>query len=380
MIKQYLLAPGPTPIPNEVALAMAETMIHHRTPQFAKIFLEVRDGLRELFATKNDVIVLASSGTGAMEAAVTNLLSPGEKVLVVNGGKFGERWLEISKAFGLDPIDLKVEWGKPVAVEAIEQKLKEHRDVQAVMVQASETSTTTWHPIDKIARVTKGGPLLIVDGVTAVGVKKVPMDEWGVDAFVTGSQKAMMLPPGLGFVALSDRAWARAAQAKLPKFYFNLNLERKNQQKGASAFTPAVSLVFGLRASLELMRKEGLDRVYARHERLASATRAAAKALGMKLLAPESPSPAATGIWTPPGMDADAMLDFFREKMLITFAEGQDQLRGKAIRIAHVGYMGAFDVVTAIAALEMGLRKFGAEVKFGQGVAAAQEVLMETLV
>ena len=380
MIKQYLLAPGPTPIPNEVALAMAETMIHHRTPQFAKIFLEVRDGLRELFATKNDVIVLASSGTGAMEAAVTNLLSPGEKVLVVNGGKFGERWLEISKAFGLDPIDLKVEWGKPVAVEAIEQKLKEHRDVQAVMVQASETSTTTWHPIDKIARVTKGGPLLIVDGVTAVGVKKVPMDEWGVDAFVTGSQKAMMLPPGLGFVALSDRAWARAAQAKLPKFYFNLNLERKNQQKGASAFTPAVSLVFGLRASLELMRKEGLDRVYARHERLARATRAAAKALGMKLLAPESPSPAATGIWTPPGMDADAMLDFFREKMLITFAEGQDQLRGKAIRIAHVGYMGAFDVVTAIAALEMGLRKFGAEVKFGQGVAAAQEVLMETLV
>jgi aspartate aminotransferase-like enzyme len=379
MIKQYLLAPGPTPIPNEVALAMAETMIHHRTPQFAKIFHEVRDGLRELFGTKNDVIVLASSGTGAMEAAVTNLLSPGEKVLVVNGGKFGERWLEISKAFGLDPIDLKVEWGKPVAVEAIEAKLKEHRDVQAVMVQASETSTTTWHPIEKIARLTKGGPLLIVDGVTAVGVKKVPMDEWGVDAFVTGSQKAMMLPPGLGFVALSDRAWARTAQAKLPRFYFNLNLEKKSQQKGGGAFTPAVSLIFGLRASLELMRKEGLDRVYARHERLAKATRAAATALGMKLLAPESPSPAATGILTPPGMDADKLLDFFREKMLITFAEGQDQLRGKAIRIAHVGYMGAFDVVTAIAALEMGLRKFGAEVKFGQGVAAAEEVLMETL-
>jgi aspartate aminotransferase-like enzyme len=380
MIKQYLLAPGPTPIPNEVALAMAETMIHHRTPQYAKIFMEVRDGLRELFGTKNDVIVLASSGTGAMEAAVTNLLSPGEKVLVVNGGKFGERWLEISKAFGLDPIDLKVEWGKPVSIEAIEAKLKEHRDIQAVMVQASETSTTTWHPIDKIARVTKGGPLLIVDGVTAVGVKKVPMDEWGVDAFVTGSQKAMMLPPGLGFVALSDRAWARTAQAKLPKFYFNLNAERKSQQKGGGAYTPAVSLVFGLRASLELMRKEGLDRVYARHERLAKATRAAATALGMKLLAPESPSPAATGILTPPGMDSDKLLDFFRDKMLITFAEGQDQLKGKAIRIAHVGYMGAFDVVTAIAALEMGLRKFGVEVKFGQGVAAAEEVLMDALV
>ncbi|HEY1266283.1 MAG TPA: alanine--glyoxylate aminotransferase family protein, partial [Candidatus Binatia bacterium] len=334
----------------------------------------------EVFGTKNDVIVLASSGTGAMEAAVTNLFSPGEKVLVVNGGKFGERWLEISKAFGLDPIDLKVEWGKPVAVEAIEQKLKDHRDIQAILVQASETSTTTWHPIEKIAKLTRnGGPLLIVDGVTAVGVKKVPMDEWGVDAFVTGSQKAMMLPPGLGFVALSERAWARTAKAKLPRFYFNLNLERKNQQKGSGAFTPAVSLIFGLRASLQLMRKEGLDNVYARHERMARATRAAATALGMKLLAPESPSPAATGILTPPGMDSDKLLDFFRDKMLITFAEGQDQLKGKAIRIAHVGYMGAFDVVTAIAALEMGLRKFGAEVKFGQGVAAAEEVLMETL-
>jgi len=379
MIKQYLLAPGPTPIPNEVALAMAETMIHHRTPQFAKIYLEVREGLKELFGTKNDVIVLASSGTGAMEAAVSNLFSPGEKVLVVNGGKFGERWLEIAKAFGLVPVDLKVEWGKPVKLQAIEQSLKAHPDIQAILVQASETSTTTWHPVDEIAKLTKNGPLLIVDGVTAVGVKRVAMDEWGVDAFVTGSQKAMMLPPGLGFIALSERAWARTAKAKLPKFYFNLNLERKNQQKGSAAFTPAVSLIFGLRAALELMRKEGLDRVYARHDRMGRATRAAATALGLKLLAPESPSPAATGIWMPEGLNADKLLDYFRDRMQITFAEGQDQLRGKAIRIAHVGYMGAFDVLLAIGALEMGLKKFGVPVKFGQGVAAAQEVLMETL-
>jgi aspartate aminotransferase-like enzyme len=379
MIKQYLLAPGPTPIPNEVQLAMAETMIHHRTPQFAKIFSDVREGLKELFGTKNDVLILASSGTGAMEAAVTNLFSPGEKVLVVNGGKFGERWLEIGKAFGLDPIDLKVEWGKPVKVEAIEQSLKAHPDIQAIMIQASETSTTTWHPVREIARLTQNGPLLIVDGVTAVGVKRVAMDEWGVDAFVTGSQKALMLPPGLGFVALGERAWARTAKAKLPKFYFNLTLERKNQQKGSAAFTPAVSLIFGLRASLEMMRREGLDRVYARHERMGRATRAAATALGLKLLAPESPSPAATGIWMPEGLNADKLLDFFRDRMQITFAEGQDQLRGKVIRIAHVGYMGAFDVVVAITALEMGLKKFGVPVKFGQGVAAAQEVLMETL-
>lgn len=379
MIKQYLLAPGPTPIPNEVALAMAETMIHHRTPQFAKIFSQVREGLKEVFGTKNDVLILASSGTGAMEAAVSNLFSPGEKVLVVNGGKFGERWLEISKAFGLVPVDLKVEWGKPVKLEAIEQSLKAHPDTQAILVQASETSTTTWHPVQEIAKLTKNGPLLIVDGVTAVGVKRVAMDEWGVDAFVTGSQKAMMLPPGLGFIALSERAWARTAQAKLPKFYFNLNLERKNQQKGSAAFTPAVSLIFGLRAALELMRKEGLDRVYARHDRMGRATRAAATALGLKLLAPESPSPAATGIWMPDGVNADKLLDYFRDRMQITFAEGQDQLRGKVIRIAHVGYMGAFDVLVAIGALEMGLKKFGVAVKFGQGVAAAQQVLMETL-
>jgi aspartate aminotransferase-like enzyme len=379
MIKQYLLAPGPTPIPNEVALAMAETMIHHRTPQFVKIFSEVREGLKEVFGTKNDVLILASSGTGAMEAAISNLFSPGEKVLVVNGGKFGERWLEIGKAFGLQPIDLKVEWGKPVKLEAIEQSLKAHPDIRAIMVQASETSTTTWHPVEEIAKLTKNGPLLIVDGVTAVGVKRVAMDEWGVDAFITGSQKAMMLPPGLGFVALSERAWARTAQAKLPRFYFNLNLERKNQQKGSAAFTPAVSLIFGLRASLELMRKEGLERVYARHDRMGRATRAAATALGLKLLAPESPSPAATGIWMPEGLNADKLLDFFRDRMQITFAEGQDQLRGKVIRIAHVGYMGAFDVLVAIGALEMGLKKFGVPVKFGQGVAAAQEVLMETL-
>jgi aspartate aminotransferase-like enzyme len=379
MIKQYLLAPGPTPIPNEVALAMAETMIHHRTPQFAKIFSEVREGLKEVFGTKNDVLILASSGTGAMEAAVANLFSPGEKVLVVNGGKFGERWLEISKAFGLAPIDLKVEWGKPVKLEAIEQSLKAHPDIQAILVQASETSTTTWQPVEQIAKLTRNGPLLIVDGVTAVGVKRVPMDEWGVDAFVTGSQKAMMLPPGLGFIALSERAWARTAKAKLPKFYFNLNLERKNQQKGSAAFTPAVSLIFGLRAALELMRKEGLDRVYARHDRMGRATRAAATALGLKLLAPESPSPAATGIWMPEGLNADKLLDYFRDKMQITFAEGQDQLKGRVIRIAHVGYMGVFDVLTAIAALEMGLRKFGVELKFGQGVAAAQQVFMETL-
>jgi aspartate aminotransferase-like enzyme len=379
MIKQYLLSPGPTPIPNEVALAMSETMIHHRTPQFNKVFEEARQGLKTLFGTHGDVLMLACSGTGAMEAAVSNLFSPGDKVLVINGGKFGERWLNIANAFGLDPIEVKVEWGQAVKVDVVEKQLKLHPEIQSVMLQASETSTTVLHPVMEIASLTKNGPLFLVDGVTAVGVLPVPLDEWGIDALVTGSQKALMLPPGLGFIALSERAWQKTKKAKLPRFYFDLNLERKNQAKGSGAFTPAVSLIFGLRASLNMMAREGLDRVYARHARMARATRAGATAMGLKLLAPDSPSPAATGIFLPAGLDADKVLDYLRDQMGVVLAEGQDQLKGKAIRIAHVGYMGAFDVITAIAALEMALRKFDAEIPFGRGVAAAQEVLMEAL-
>jgi aspartate aminotransferase-like enzyme len=379
MIKQYLLSPGPTPIPNEVALAMAGTMIHHRTPQFNRVFEEAREKLKKLFGTRNDVLILACSGTGAMEASVSNLFSPGDKVLVINGGKFGERWLNISNAYGLIPVELEVPWGQAVKIAAVEQQLKTHPDIRGVMVQASETSTTVLHPVREIAKLTRNGPLLLVDGVTAVGVVPLPLDDWGIDALVTGSQKALMLPPGLGFVALSDRAWESTKQAKLPRFYFDLNLERKNQQKGSGAFTPAVSLVFGLRASLNLIEREGIEDVYARHARLCRATRAAAAALGLELLAPDSPSPAATGVYMPDGIDADQVLDFLRDRMNITLAEGQDQLKGKAIRIAHIGYMGAFDVITAVAALEMALRRFGAEIPFGRGVAAAQEVLMEAL-
>jgi aspartate aminotransferase-like enzyme len=354
-------------------------MIHHRTPQFNQVFDEAREGLKELFGTKNDVLILASSGTGAMEASVANLFSPGEQVLVINGGKFGERWLNIANAYGLSPIELKVPWGQAVKVGDVENALRAHSDVRGVMIQASETSTTVLHPVKEIAQLTRGGPLLLVDGVTAVGVVRMPLDDWGLDVLVTGSQKALMLPPGLGFIALSDRAWERTKQAKLPRFYFDLNLERKNQQKGSGAFTPAVSLIFGARAALQMIRREGIERVYARHARLCRATRAGAQALGLKLLAPDNPSPAATGIYLPDGIDADQVLDYLRDKMNITLAEGQDQLKGKAIRIAHVGYMGAFDVITALAALEMALRKFGVEIPFGRGVAAAQEVLMEAL-
>jgi aspartate aminotransferase-like enzyme len=280
----------------------------------------------------------------------------------------------------LNAIDLKVPWGQAVKIADVEKALQTNPDVRGVMIQASETSTTVLHPVKEIAKLTKNGPLFLVDGVTAVGVVPLLLDEWGIDALVTGSQKALMLPPGLGFIALSDRAWEKTKTAKLPRFYFDLNLERKNQQKGSGAFTPAVSLIFGARASLNMIEREGIENVYARHARLCRATRAAATALGLKLLAPDSPSPAATGIHLPEGIDADQLLEYLRDKMNVTLAEGQDQLKGKVIRIAHIGYMGAFDVITAIAALEMALRRFGAEIPFGKGVAAAEEVLMEALV
>jgi aspartate aminotransferase-like enzyme len=379
MIKQYLLSPGPTPIPNEVQTAMARTMIHHRTPEFSEVFNEVREGLKPLFGTQSDVIILASSGTGAMEAAVSNLFSPGDKVLIVNGGKFGERWLQIARAYGLNAIEVKVEWGKAVKVETIEKHLGVYPDLRGVLVQASETSTTVVHPVREIAALTKSGPLLLVDGVTAVGVLPLAMDAWGIDVLVTGSQKALMLPPGLGFIALSPRAWARTEQAKLPRFYFDLRLELKNQRQGSSAFTPAVSLVFGLAAALKKIREEGLEQVYARHERMARATQAAAKALGLKLLAPESPGMAATGVYLPEGIDGDELLDYLRERMGVTLAEGQDHLQGRIVRIAHIGYMGAFDVLVAVSALEMALKKLGFPVELGKGVAAAEAVLLEAL-
>ncbi len=358
---------------------MSQPIIHHRTPKFSKIFTEVRQGLKDLFGTKNDVLMLASSGTGAMEAAVSNLFSPGEKVLVVNGGKFGERWLKICQAFGVEPIEIKVEWGKAVKPEVIEKHLQVYPDIQAVLLQASETSTTALHPVREISKVTGKGPLLIVDGITAVGVVPLPQDDWGVDVLLTGSQKALMLPPGLGFISMNDRAWKRTETAKCSRFYYDLRLEKKSQDKGETAFTPAISLILGLGAALKMIQEEGLERVYVRHERLARATRAAAEALGLELLAPENPSPVATAIRVPDGIDGNKFVDYLLSSMGIAFAGGQDHLVGKIVRIAHVGYMGAFDVLVAIGALEMALRKFGFLVKLGQGIGAAEEILMEAL-
>jgi aspartate aminotransferase-like enzyme len=374
--KKYLLAPGPTPVPTEVLLRMAAPTIHHRTPEFESIVASVREQLKQVWQTSQDVITLAASGTGAMEAAIVNTLSPGDAVLAVNGGKFGERWTKIGKTYGLDVEELKVEWGRAVDPAQVEAALKRRPETRAVLVQASETSTTVLHPIEPLARITRErDTLLVVDGITAVGVTDMPMDRWGIDILLSGSQKAFMLPPGLAFIALSERAWQAQEKAKLPRFYFDLKRERDNLHKNTTAYTPAINLMYGLSQALDMILGEGLQNVFARFARLAEATRAGATALGLKLVAPDAPSPAVTGVYTPSSVDSGALQKYLRYSLGVEVAGGQDQLKGKILRLAHLGFIDTFDIVTCMAALELGLQKFGCDVQLGRGVGAAQAVL-----
>jgi aspartate aminotransferase-like enzyme len=379
MEKKYLFSPGPTMLPPEVLLKMAEPIMHHREPEFEKIFAEIRQGLKYLFQTKNEVMIFTSSGTGAMEGAVSNLLSKGDKALVVRGGKFGERWGEICKAYGIDFIPIDVEWGKAVDPARIQEILKSDPSIRAVYTQASETSTGVKHPIKEIAQIVKKyeNTLIVVDAITGIGVFDIPMDEWGLDVVVSGSQKALMLPPGLSFAALSDKAWKFVERSNLPKYYFDFKKELKSSQKNQSAYTPAISLFVGLRESLHLIRKEGVEAIFRRHEKLAEATRAAVKALGLELYAPDSPSNAVTAVKIPEGVDGERLKDLFFEKFGITVAEGQDRAKGKIIRIAHLGYYERLDMVMVISALEMLLKEMGYAFELGIGLKAAEEILMK---
>ncbi len=380
MEKKYLFSPGPTMLPPEVLLKMAEPIMHHREPEFEKIFAEIREGLKYLFQTKNEVLVFTSSGTGAMEGAVSNLLSRGDKALVVRGGKFGERWGEICKAFGIEFVPIDVEWGRAVEPELIKKALESDPAIRAVYTQASETSTGVRHPIREIAEIVKKyeDKVIVVDAITGIGVFDLPMDEWGIDVLVSGSQKALMLPPGLAFAALSDKAWKLVDKSDLPKFYFDFKKELKSTKKNQSSYTPAISLFVGLRESLNMIRKEGLEALFRRHEKLARATREAVKALGLGLYAPDSPSNAVTAVKIPEGIDGERLKDLFFEKFGITVAEGQDRAKGKIIRIAHLGYYDRLDMVMVISALEMLLKEMGHSFELGAGVRRLEEVLMET--
>jgi aspartate aminotransferase-like enzyme len=373
-VKQYLLAPGPTPVPPVVLQAMAQPMIHHRTPAYEALFADVRRDLRLLFQCKNEALMFAASGTGAMEGAVVNTLSPGDQVIVVQGGKFGERWAEICQAYGLRVVPVDVPYGKSVMPAAVAAALREAPDSKAVFATHSETSTGAVHDVQALAGILRAtGALLVVDAITSLGVMDLPMDAWGVDVVVSGSQKALMLPPGLAFAALSDKAWARVPEARLPKFYFNFARERKAIAENQSAYTPAVSLVVGLRESLRLILAEGLPNVFARHERLARATRAGVQALGLTLFAAQ-PGAACTAVKAPGGTDGGAVVKGMAKRG-ITIAGGQGSMKGAMFRISHMGYVDAFDVLTALGGLEMVLADLGHPVTLGAGLRAAEEIL-----
>ena len=376
MNKYRLFAPGPTPVSEAASLAMASPIIHHRTKTFEKILEGVREGLKWLFQTQNEVLIFASSGSGAMEGTVTNLLSKGDKVIAVNGGKFGERWTKICQAYGVEVDEIKVEWGQAVDPKIIADKLKQG-GYKAVLVQASESSTGVYHPIQEIAALTKEHPetLCVVDAISALGAINLPMDKWGIDVLIAGSQKAFGLPPGLAFASVNNKGWGHAEKSDLPHFYFDFKKEKKSLEKNQTAYTPAIGLIIGLAEVLKQFKAEGLENLFNRHERLAKATRAAMQALGLKLFAENSPSNSLTAVLTPESLDAQKVYKTLSDKYNMTIAGGQDQAKGKIFRVAHLGYFDDLDTLMAISAVELSLADQGHPVQFGKGVSAAMEVL-----
>jgi aspartate aminotransferase-like enzyme len=353
-------------------------LIHHRAPDFAGIFKKVRDGLKMVYETNNEVLIYSSSGTGAMESAVVNLLSPGDKAIFINGGKFGERWGNLLDAYGCQPLEIKVPWGYAVNPAQVADLLAKDASIKAVYVQALETSTGVEHPVAKLARVCQNSnALLVVDAVSCLAATRLPMDAWGIDVMVSGSQKALMLPPGLAFVGIGPRALEAMKQSRLPKFYFSWDRELKNQRDNKGAFTSAVSMFFGLIDVLEILREDGMERVYADTALKARAFGAAMRAWGLESYAKENPSPALSAVECPQGIDGEAVVKWLRSKYGIFIAGGQDEAKGKIFRVAHMGYITEFDTLQAVSAIEMALHGLGYDFKMGEGIAAAQKVFGE---
>jgi aspartate aminotransferase-like enzyme len=378
--KLMLMIPGPTPVPEQVLLAMAKHPIGHRTGDFSKIIAEVTEGLKWLHQTQNDVLILASSGTGAMEAGIINFLSPGDRVLVGVNGKFGERWALVCEAYGLNPTQISAEWGKPLDPEEFRAQLEAdtEKQIKAVIVTHSETSAGVLNDVEAINCHVKahGVALMMVDAVTSLGATSVPIDDWGLDVVASGSQKGYMLPPGLGFVAVSSKAWEAYPNAKLPRFYLDLGKYRKEAAKNSHPFTPPVNMFFGLQVALQMMKKEGLENIFVRHHRQMNATRAAMKALNLPLLAPDhAASPAITSV-APVGVEAEQIRSVMRKQFDIALAGGQDHLKGKIFRVGHLGFVSDRDILTALGALEATLQSLNYDFTPGAGVAAAAKVLI----
>lgn len=376
--KQRLLTPGPTPLYPRSLQAMMASDIHHRTEDFRTVYRAALKDLKEVLGTSNDVLVFCSSGTGAMEAAVSNLFSRGDKVIVCSAGKFGERWVEIASAFGLDAVVLKAEYGDVVSPERVEQALAANPGARGVFVQASETSTGAAHDVRAMAQIIgKTDAIFVIDAITGIGTMPLDIDGWGLDVVIGGSQKAFMIPPGLAFMSISPKAWRFAETANLPHYYFNLKKEKKSADAGESSWTPSTSLILALGAALQYIKQFGMDKLVENAQLLARATREAALALGLELFAPNSPGSSVTAIKAPEGMDSGVIVKEFRTRFGSIIANGQGTMKGKIFRIAHLGYFDFADLFAVIAELELILAANGRPVTFGTGVAAVQKVYAE---
>ena len=376
MRKPRLMTPGPTPVPEDVLLELARPVIHHRSAEAKQVVAEVEAGLREVFQTRNDVLILTASGTGAMEAATVNTVPPDGKVLVLNAGHFAARWGELCERFGIHAVRLDTEWGRPVEPAQVAEALRQHPDAACVMGTLSETSTGTAHPIEAIGKIVAETPaLFLVDGISGVGAIECRADAWKIDVLCVGSQKALMLPPGLAFVAVSPKAWARIDAFESRSYYFNLKSARAKLKEADTPFTPAHTLILALRAALRRILAEGIENVWDRHRRMSDACLAGVRALGLELFSTR-PAEGMTVFLVPEGLKDSEIRAGLDERFGITVVGGQGKLKGKIIRVGHMGYMDELDVIGGLAALEMVLSDLGMDIEPGRAVTAAQRALM----
>jgi len=381
MKKRYIMAPGPTEIPPEVLAEGAKPILHHRTPQFGKIITEAEEGLKYLMQTERNVQIITSSGTGAMEAAVANIVNPGDKVIAATIGNFGDRWVQLCEKYGAKVVKIAPEWGYAVKPEEIKKALDENKDAVAVYTTHNETSTGVYNDIEAIGNIVKDyDAVLAVDGISGIGALPYYNDKWNVDLGVSGSQKGMMIPPGLATIVVSGKAWKVIEKNKQPKFYFDLAKYEKALTKGKLAdtpYTPGASLVMQLAVAMRLVKEEGMENIWERHRKLARAVREAVLALGLKPFAEENPSNVLTSVYVPAGVDGGALMKKIRDDYGISMAGGQGKVKGKIFRIGHLGYTDRFDAITGVAASEMALKELGADIEIGKGVKRAMEVLLE---
>jgi len=379
--KQRLLTPGPTPLYPPALHAMMASDIHHRTEDFRKAYRSCLADLKEVMGTAHDVLMFAASGTGAMDASISNLLSKGDRVIVCSAGKFGERWAEIAKAYGLDAHVLTVPYGKVVAPADLEAALAIDRGAKAVFVQASETSTGAAHDVRAMARaVAQTDAIFVVDAITGLGTMPLDIDGWGIDVLIGGSQKAFMIPPGLAFLSISPKAWKFTETATLPHYYFNLKKEKKSGDAGESSWTPATSLILALAEALRYIKQLGMPKLIENAQMLAHATRAAVVRMGLELFAPDSPAASATAVKAPAGIDSGVIVKEFRNRFGAVIANGQGSMKGQIFRIAHLGYFDFADLFAVVAGLEIILNANGFPVKYGTGVAAVEEIYEQSAV